>query len=307
MAVYTPINKSELDTWLANFSIGLLKNFKGISSGVTNTNYLVETESSRFILTIFEHNQLKELLFFFDLMNFLSDKNFSCPQPIVNNNGSYLTPLKGKPAALVSFLIGSAKDSGTESDCYSVGLTLGRLHTQAKNFTQTRDNNRGIAWISSKYNDLKPFLSVADRRIIELEIDYQKNCYHDSLPTGIIHGDLFRDNVFFDKNGVSAFIDFYYACNDQLLLDIAITINDWCSDSNGCIDKRKFDNFLSGYESIRKLENSEHKCINNAMRFAALRFWLSRLDACHNILDGEITSIKDPNYFKKVLMDRHAL
>lgn len=304
MAVYTSINKSELEDWLKNFSIGTLKNFKGISSGVTNTNYFVETDTTKLILTIFEENKLEELPFYLDLMRFLASKNFPCPLPVINNNNEYLTLIKDKPAVLVSFLLGAEKESITEDDCCSVGEALARLHTSAKDFSGKKKNSRNIDWISTKFNELKKRLSSSDQTIIEQEIDYQKNCLTDGLPSGIIHGDLFRDNVFFHQEKLSAFIDFYYACNDHLILDIAITINDWCSNSDGSLKKEKFDLFLNGYQSIRMLQSSELKYLNNALRLAALRFWLSRLDAYYNILESESVSIKDPNYFRKVLLNR---
>ena len=304
MAVYTSINKSELEDWLKNFSIGTLKNFKGISSGVTNTNYFVETDTTKLILTIFEENKLEELPFYLDLMRFLASKNFPCPLPVINNNNEYLTLIKDKPAVLVSFLLGAEKESITEDDCCSVGEALAKLHTSAKDFSGKKKNSRNIDWISTKFNELKKRLSSSDQTIIEQEIDYQKNCLTDGLPSGIIHGDLFRDNVFFHQEKLSAFIDFYYACNDHLILDIAITINDWCSNSDGSLKKEKFDLFLNGYQSIRMLQSSELKYLNNALRLAALRFWLSRLDAYYNILESESVSIKDPNYFKKVLLNR---
>ena len=304
MAVYTSINKSELEDWLKNFSIGTLKNFKGISSGVTNTNYFVETDTTKLILTIFEENKLEELPFYLDLMRFLASKNFPCPLPVINNNNEHLTLIKDKPAVLVSFLLGAEKESITEDDCCSVGEALARLHTSAKDFSGKKKNSRNIDWISTKFNELKKRLSSSDQTIIEQEIDYQKNCLTDGLPSGIIHGDLFRDNVFFHQEKLSAFIDFYYACNDHLILDIAITINDWCSNSDGSLKKEKFDLFLNGYQSIRMLQNSELKYLNNALRLAALRFWLSRLDAYYNILESESVSIKDPNYFRKVLLNR---
>ena len=304
MAVYTSINKSELEDWLKNFSIGTLKNFKGISSGVTNTNYFLETDTTKLILTIFEENKLEELPFYLDLMRFLASKNFPCPLPVINNNNEHLTLIKDKPAVLVSFLLGAEKESITEDDCCSVGEALARLHTSAKDFSGKKKNSRNIDWISTKFNELKKRLSSSDQTIIEQEIDYQKNCLTDGLPSGIIHGDLFRDNVFFHQEKLSAFIDFYYACNDHLILDIAITINDWCSNSDGSLKKEKFDLFLNGYQSIRMLQSSELKYLNNALRLAALRFWLSRLDAYYNILESESVSIKDPNYFKKVLLNR---
>ncbi|MDG2253160.1 MAG: homoserine kinase [Methylophilaceae bacterium] len=306
MAVYTSINKSELQNWLKNFSVGDLKSFKGISSGVTNTNYFVETDTTKFILTIFEQNKMEELPFYFDLMIFLASKKFPCPLPVINKNNTYLTLLKGKPAVLVSFLMGAEKEKINENDCYLVGEALANLHTLAKDFPGKRKNNRNINWVTTKFNEIKTDLTLSDQKIIEAEIDYQENCIIDELPIGIIHGDLFRDNVFFHQDKLSAFIDFYYACNDYLILDVAIAINDWCSNSQGSLETEKFDLFLSGYQSIRELQSSELKYLNNALRLAALRFWLSRLDAYHNVLEGESVSIKDPNYFRIVLLNRQS-
>ena len=307
MAVYTSIDKSELQGWLTNFFVGTLKDFRGISSGVTNTNYLVETETDKFILTIFEDNKMEELPFFLDLMGFLASKNFSCPLPVKNYNNLYLTPIKNKPAVLVSFLVGASKEDVTENDCYAVGVSLAKLHSSLEDFPGKRKNNRNIDWISDKFNNLKGFLSNSDKRIIELEIDYQKNIPIDGLPVGIIHGDLFRDNVFFHENKLSAFIDFYYACNDHLILDVAIVINDWCSDPQGVIEKEKFDLFLSGYQSLRRLEDLEFESLKNFLRLSALRFWVSRLDSYYNILEDKNILIKDPDYFKKVLLDRQGV
>ena len=218
-----------------------------------------------------------------------------------------MTPFKDKPAVLVSFLLGAAKEDVTDNDCYEVGASLSKFHASALDFSGVRKNNRNIDWISHKFNDLKSRLANSDKVIIELEIDYQKNIPKEELPTGIIHGDLFRDNVFFHENKLSAFIDFYYACNDHLILDLAIAINDWCSDSHGAIEKEKFNLLVSGYQSIRKLEAVELKYLKNSLRLSALRFWLSRLDAYHNALEWQNISIKDPDYFRKILLDRQRV
>ena len=307
MAVYTSINKSELEDWLKNFSIGTLKNFKGISSGVTNTNYFVETDTTKLILTIFEENKLEELPFYLDLMRFLASKNFPCPLPVINNNNEYLTLIKDKPAVLVSFLLGAEKESITEDDCCSVGEALAKLHTSAKDFSGKKKNSRNIDWISSKFNELKKKLSGSDQTIIEQEIDYQKNCLTDELPSGIIHGDLFRDNVFFHQEKLSAFIDFYYACNEILVYDIAIAINDWCIDLDGKIDSPKLGNFMAGYEKERPLESNEHDYLPKALRWAALRFFISRLEHVDSNPSAEILSIKNPDQFKNISIHRQSI
>jgi len=256
-------------------------------------------------LTIFEHNSIEELPFYVDLMTYLANENFLSPRPIENNSGQALDILKEKPALMVSFLDGIEVAIRDSKSCYSVGKYLAKLHLITNNFPQSNKNTRGLSWMSDIYLNLKKYLSLEDQKIIELEINYHKKIDKVELPEGIIHGDLFRDNVLFLNDKVSGFIDFYYACNDKFIYDIAIAMNDWCIDEDGKINKLMYLDFIKGYQSERELTDNEHKYLNAALRLAALRFWLSRLDDFHNMKEGEITSTKDPNHFKDILIDRH--
>ena len=305
MAVYTSINSSDLSEWLKKFKFKDFVDFKGISSGVTNSNYLIFMPHSKYILTIFEHNSIEELPFYVDLMTYLANENFLSPRPIENNSGQALDILKEKPALMVSFLDGIEVAIRDSKSCYSVGKYLAKLHLITNNFPQSNKNTRGLSWMSDIYLNLKKYLSLEDQKIIELEINYHKKIDKVELPEGIIHGDLFRDNVLFLNDKVSGFIDFYYACNDKFIYDIAIAMNDWCIDEDGKINKLMYLDFIKGYQSERELTDNEHKYLNAALRLAALRFWLSRLDDFHNMKEGEITSTKDPNHFKDILIDRH--
>ena len=307
MAVYTSINSSDLNDWIEKFNFKDLVNFKGISSGVTNSNYLIQMAHSNYILTIFEHNNIEELPFYIDLMTYLAKENFLCPRPIENKNGQALGLLKEKPALMVSFLDGKEKAIRSPKSCYLVGQYLAKLHLTANNFPQLNKNTRGLDWVSDMYLNLKKYLSLEDQGILELEINYHKEMDKVELPEGIIHGDLFKDNVLFLNDKVSGFIDFYYACNEKFIYDIAIAINDWCIDQDGQINKSMFLEFIKGYQSKRKLTDNEQEYLNVALRLAALRFWLSRLEDFYNAKEGEITSIKDPKHFKDILLDRQAM
>jgi len=307
MAVYTSINSNDLSEWFKKFNLKGFVDFKGISSGVTNSNYLIIMLDSNYILTIFEHNNIEELPFYVDLMTYLGKKNFLCPRPIENNIGQALDLLKDKPALMVSFLEGKEIADRSFMSCYSVGQYLAKLHLTTNNFHQSNKNTRDLGWMSAMHLKLKEYLSIEDQEIIELEINYHKELNKVELPEGIIHGDLFRDNVLFLNDKVSGFIDFYYACNEKFIYDIAIAMNDWCIDEDRKINKMMYLEFIKGYESERKLTDNEQQYLNIALRLAALRFWLSRLEDFHNMKDGEITSIKDPNHFKDILVDRQRM
>ena len=277
MAVYTSINSSDLNEWFKKFNFENYIDFKGISSGVTNSNYVILMPHSNFILTIFEHNNIEELQFYVDLMTYLGKENFLCPRPIENNSGQALGLLKNKPALMVSFLEGKEIAIRDSNNCYLVGQHLARLHLATNNFPQSNKNTRDLSWISDVYLNLKEYLPLEDQKIIELEINYHKEIDKVKLPEGIIHGDLFRDNVLFFNDKVSGFIDFYYACNEKFIYDIAIAINDWCIYDDGKINKLLYSEFINGYQSERKLTDNENEYLNSALRLAALRFWLSRL------------------------------
>ena len=307
MAVYTSITSNDLSDWFKKFNVKDFIDFKGISSGVTNSNYVIFMPYSKCILTIFEHNNIEELPFYVDLMTYLAKKNFLCPKPIENNSGHALALLKEKPALMVSFLDGKEIAIMHSRSCYSVGQYLARLHLATNNFPQSNKNTRGLDWMSVMDLNLKKYLSIEDQKIIELEINYHKEIDKVELPEGIIHGDLFMDNVLFLKGKVSGFIDFYYACNERFIYDIAIAINDWCIDKDGKINKLMYLEFIKGYQSERELTANEQDYMNVALRLAALRFWLSRLEDFHNMKEGEITSIKDPNHFKNILLDRQDM
>ena len=311
MAVYTSLNISDLNIWLKNFDIEPLKDLKGISAGVTNTNYLISTKQSKYILTIFEHHTIEELPFYINLMIFLQKHSFRCPKPILSKGGESLNLLKGKPALIVSFLEGhEIQNKSSHEQAYEItqiGQRLGQLHNLGMKFKESRENRRDLLWIKNKYQELKNNVSPGNQKLIEDEIYFLIGSHKNDLPSGIIHGDLFRDNVIYSQKDGPGFIDFYYACNEILVYDIAIAINDWCIDLDGKIDSPKLVNFMAGYEKERPLESNEHDYLPKALRWAALRFFISRLEHVDSNPSAEILSINNPEQFKYILIHRQSI
>ena len=304
MSVYTSINQDELSSFLLNYQVGTLVDFKGISEGIENTNYFVTTTEGRFVLTIFEQLSADELPYFLDLMAFLAEHEVPSAHPVADNNGHYLRELQGKPAALVARLNGSGIQQTNPQQCHALGNSLGKLHAVSHHFKGDRANPRGPAWWYEMSDKLEGHLSDEERRLLDDELAFQKTHSRDQLPVGVIHADLFRDNALFDANTLTGIIDFYYACNDVQLYDLAITVNDWCSNSDGTLDPLRVSAMLESYALQRPLFGQEKDAWPVMLRAAALRFWLSRLHDKHFPKEGEMTHIKDPDVFKHILQDR---
>ena len=304
MSVYTAIDRVELAAFLAHYDQGELEHYEGITSGIENTNYFVTTSRGEFVLTLFEQHTAGELPFFLDLTAYLSEHDIPCAHPVPDERGRYLGRLKGKPAALVQRLDGCSIDLPRPAHCRAVGQVLGRLHQAGRGFPQRRDNDRGPHWWRQTAEALYGHIAPEDEALIRDELAFQRRHRHDALPQGIIHADLFRDNVLFEDTQLSGLIDFYYACTDVLLYDVAITVNDWCSADDGGLDPPRAQALLQAYQSVRPLSGAELERWPVMLRAAALRFWLSRLRDKTFPRPGELTHIKDPEVFKRILLSR---
>jgi len=304
MSVYTTIEQSELENFLLNYHVGELVDFVGISDGIENTNYFVNTSQGQYVLTIFEELTASELPYFLDLMAFLAEHDVPSAHPIADNSGTFLRTLKGKPAALVIRLTGKGINQPNPAQCSALGESLGKLHAVSHQFPANRDNPRGPAWWHDMSVKLDGKLSPAERELLDIEMAFQNQHRLDPLPSGVIHADLFRDNALFEADQLTGIIDFYYACNDVQLYDLAITVNDWCSNSNGSLDSTRVTAMLESYVEKRPLLDEEKQAWPMMLRAAALRFWLSRLHDKHFPKEGEMTHIKDPDVFKQILLDR---
>jgi homoserine kinase type II len=252
-------------------------------------------------LTIFESLTVDDLPHFLKLLSHLGKNNLSCPSPQSDRQGSSLRQLNGKPAAVFNRLSGAATASPSVLHCQEIGLQLASLHRCTQDYVFPIKNGNDLSWCETVLDKISAYLSATDRELVNDELAFQAENNPVNLPRGVIHADLFRDNVLFVNDQLSGLLDFYTACTDILLLDIAITANDWCCD-NGVANKEKFTAFLAAYESLRPLEPLEKQHWPITLRAAALRFWLSRLEHQCYPRPGEITQQKDPLVFRRILL-----
>nr|CAA6808529.1 MAG: Homoserine kinase (EC [uncultured Thiotrichaceae bacterium] len=304
MAVYTPVSHQELSAFLVNFDIGKLLSYEGIEAGIENTNFFVNTTSGRYVLTLFEKYGREELTFYLDLMCHLSAANISVASPIVSNDGEVLGLLNNKPAALVTCLSGRTELKTTELHCSAIGRELARIHLVAVSFPQQHISDHGHEWRIETAQQILPDLDRQDAEFLRQEVVFQQSLITDGLPAGVIHADLFHDNALFEKGELSGVIDWYFACNDFWLYDLAVVVNDWCCQDDGALDEGKLMACLSAYHQVRPLSQRESECWPGLLRAAALRFWLSRLLDMLSPRSGEMVRQKDPNECRDKLQKR---
>ena len=309
MAVYTKINKKDLLIINKKFVDKKFISFKGIRQGIENTNYLLKSKNEKFILTIFEKRVLKkELPFFMKLMDQLSNSKINCPKPLKNKNGDYLFKLKNKSACIVTFLKGKDKRILNLKNCYDIGKMVAEMHSSTKKIKLYRKNSMGIKNLNPLFNSIKfkskKFTNI--EKFLKINFIDIKKKWPKKLPNGIIHGDLFIDNIFFNNNKVSGIIDFYFAANDYFMYEIAICVNALCFDKSKnqfILNKRKVRNLIKGYESIKKISNKEKKSLNILCRGAAMRYFLTRLYDYTNTPKTALIKIKDPReYYQKLII-----
>jgi homoserine kinase type II len=306
MSVYTSISETELKDFLGHYDLGELVDFAGISAGIENTNYFVNSTEKRMVLTIFENHSFDEMGYFLDLMAHLAEHEVPSAHPLADRNGDYLRTLKDKPAALVMRLSGREVTEPTVAHCAAMGAELARLHIAGQEFEGERASDRGPSWWRGTAQLISSRLSSEGLMLLEDELEYQSQFRLADLPRGVIHADLFRDNALFEGERLTGLIDFYYACNDLLLYDIAVTVNDWCSEADGSLNREKSLALLQSYHNIRPLTVEEHRLWPAMLRAGALRFWLSRLKDQLFPKEGELTQIKDPAVFENILRKRRA-
>jgi homoserine kinase type II len=303
MSVFTTVTEEQASAWLRNYSIGSLVELEGILSGIENTNYFLTTSHSRFVLTLFEKLTPSELPFYLHLMAHLSNHGVPAPKPIANLENEFLGELNGKPAAIVTCLPGEPVMDPQPRHCALVGEQLADMHLSGMTFKQRLDNLRCARWWTSVAPKIYPFLDDADKDLLRSEIDFQAGISREGLPRGPVHADLFRDNVLFDGESVGGIIDFYFACVDSLIYDVAITVNDWCSNPDATLDNERTCSTLRAYDSVRSFTEAERAVWPAMLRAAALRFWVSRLYDFHLPRPGELTHAHDPEPFRRILLN----
>jgi homoserine kinase type II len=311
MAVYTDVTDEELRAFLAGYALGDVLSFKGIAEGVENSNFFLRTTSGPFILTLYEKRVHEEdLPFFLGLMEHLAQRGLNCPVPVADRSGRPLGRLAGRPAVIVTFLEGLAVRRPAASHCRAVGAALARLHEAGRDFGMRRGNALSIAsW--------RPLFSRAEMQAdgvapglaarIRAELDDLDRVWPSELPAGIIHADLFTDNVFFVGGELSGLIDFYFACNDAFAYDLAICLNAWCFEPDGSFNITKGSAMIAGYQRVRPLEDAEVAGLATLCRGSALRFMLTRLVDWLNVPPGALVRPKDPlEYDRKLAFHRRA-
>jgi homoserine kinase type II len=302
MSVYTEVTRDDLITFLESYALGELVSYEGISEGIENTNYFVTTTQGQYVLTLFEQYDFDELGYFLHVMDFFYKHGIPSAHPAADKSGDYLNTLAGKPAALVYRLDGKGVNAtATEAQCAAIGHVLAEMHLASSQFGLLRLNARGGQWRQSKGYELMPELDTESAALLKDELDFQSNYADLALPTGVVHADLFRDNALFDGDELKGIIDFYYACDEYLLYDLAVAVNDWCVDDNGLPHEGRYQALMQAYLSKRELSDTEQASWNKVLRAGALRFWLSRLQDKLFPREGELTQIKNPDAFLKLL------
>lgn len=304
MSVFTPVSQSELKQFLMDYDLGAVTAFVGIRSGIENTNYFLTTMAGDFVLTLFEQHEAEDMPYFLDLMAWLNEHGVPSAHPITDRKGRTLKRLNGRPAAVVQRLPGESRMDPGVQDCATMGAALAGMHLAAREFPELRPNDRGPRWFRETGEQLMSYLSKEDAVLLKSELHFQSLYRFADLPRGVIHADLFRDNALWVGEELSGIIDFYYACNDTLLYDLAVMVNDWCSGEHGVLDLERALAAMRAYHEIRPLIAIERGAWPAMLRAAALRFWLSRLRDLHFPRPAEIVHVKDQEVFNAILEDR---
>lgn len=305
MAVYTEVSDEELEAFVAQYDIGDVESCKGIAEGVENSNYLLQTDRRSYILTLYEKRVARDdLPFFLGLMDHLAAQDFPCPTPIHGRDGEALRDLCGRPAAIISFLAGMWPRRIQPGHCRDLGAAAAAFHLAADGFALSRPNDLSLAgWqklaaeTAARADEMSPGLAT----LIADEMAYLESAWPSGLPAGIIHADLFPDNVFFLHDKLSGIIDFYFACNDFLAYELAICLNAWCFENDGDFNITKARNLIQSYHKARKLSDDEIAALPLLARGSALRFLLTRLYDWLNHPEGALVKRKDPlEYVRKL-------
>ncbi len=305
MAVYTDITDEELAELLADFDLGAPLSLKGVAEGVQNSNFLVETETGRYFLTIYERTVAEDdLPFYLGLMRWLAEQGYPSATPIVDRNGETLKRVRGKPCALISFLSGLSVRRPTAAHCREAGEGLARMHLASTRFPMTRFNNLGhSAWadmfapLKADAESLKPGLAA----VIEGDLAHLAANWPSDLPVGTVHADYFPDNVFFAQGRFCGTIDFYFACTDALAYDIAVALNAWCFEPDGSFNITSARALVAGYEAHRPLSPEERRALPILAHGAAMRFFLTRLLDWGLTPAGALVKPHDPMEYERKL------
>jgi len=311
MAVFTAVSLDDLHQWIKQYPLGQAVGLEGISSGIDNSNFFLNTERGQYVLTIFENLRFDQLPFYVKLMAHLAERGIPVPAPVPNTDGELVVALHGKPAIIVSRLQGSSQLDPQAVHCAEVGRMLARMHLAAQDFALHQPNLRGLDWWVETAPAVLPYLSGAEAALLTSEVAFQSEfatgATYGALARGPVHADLFRNNVMFEGERLSGCFDFYFAGVDTWLYDVAVTVNDWCVDlSTGTLDEARVRALLDAYHAVRPFTQDEQAAWQPMLRAGALRFWLSRLYDLHLPRAAELLTPHDPTHFERILRERIA-
>ena len=305
MAVFTKLEKNEIEDFLKDYSVGNLISFEGIIKGTENTNYKIITSKNKYILTILEKRvQPEDLPFFMDLQNELAAHGFDCPLPVKNNKKSIINKLKDKNAVIITFLQGENLTNVMPEHCHELGLKIAQFTNITKNLNLSRPNSVGYKTWVSIYENFKNINNESYQeyfQILSNELIFLKNNWPINLPTAIIHADLFIDNILFIKNKISGIIDFYFSCNDFIAYELALTINAWCFNDDLTFNYKNYNSLMMGFENISSLNIEEKASMNVLLRGAAVRILVTRLHDKIFHPDDALVKLKDPKEYLNIL------
>ncbi|TFW09596.1 homoserine kinase [Oxalobacteraceae bacterium OM1] len=311
MAVFTPVTLDDLSDWIQQFDLGKALGLKGISSGIENSNFFLNTEKGEYVLTVFEKLTFEQLPFYLHLMRHLAERGVLVPAPVANHEGDIIHRLHGKPASIVSKLEGQSQLDPKPVHCAAVGAMLAKMHLAAQDFGIRQPNLRALDWWQATTPLLLPYLPADCQHLLRAELHAQEafaaSPIHAELPRGPIHADLFRNNVMFDGERLTGFFDFYFAGVDTWLFDVAVTVNDWCIDlQTGVLDHARLKALLAAYHAVRPFTKAEKSAWQPMLQAGALRFWLSRLYDFYLPREAEMLTPHDPTHFERILRERIA-
>ena len=303
MSVYTSVDSEQLEGFLRRYDIGKALSFTPVAAGVTNSNYMLDTDQGRSVLTLYEHHSDDELDYMLRLQRHLAGRGVRCSQPVGDRRGDFFSSLNRRPAAIITRLAGEVQKLPRLRQCALIGAELARFHLAGADFAHLRPNPRGIDWMVAVRDMLADYLGDADQQAIEATLRAVQGFDLEALPRGAIHADLFHDNALFHGTELGGILDFDYACTDAFVFDIAVLVNDWCINPQYALETHRVDAVLEAYRQQRELTSIEIEALPLMLRLAALRFWLSRLYDKVFPLAGELTFIKCPDAFR----DMHRL
>ena len=321
MAVYTALDRQELESFIEPYGVGPLLSYEGVAAGIENTTYFITTDQSdfpselktsdqgEFVLTVYEATDREELGFFIELTTYLNLKQLPVPCPITNANGEALQMVRGKPALLAAKIPGAHPATPSLNQCTAIAKCLATLHLACLDANFERDDGYDLSWLENSAKVLAEKLTDSDRGLLN-EIDHfkKRTSENPDLPRSIIHNDLFTDNALFDGDDLTAIIDFNSASTGYLIYDLAVVVNSWCSNGNGQLELIKARACLKAYQQVRPFTEDEKRMWNDFLRIAATRFWLSRLELKYKLEDKahqtDLVEHKDPDQYKNILIDR---